>query len=194
MKSSFSLFSNRVTDFCFSCRLYFKPPLLLTVKAEVYQHWPQFLLLGTFGLGSDGNKQLKKNLTSLIWKGLNDILEHPLNCTVICRMGIAVYILGLASEMPELDTQITTSLVQSGELFLQGIRSLSISPGRVTLGSGQASCYTAVDLKLAAGMTSPWVLLVLFSLLRRSALNYFSLSKCRAEFWLTLHTLEVHAC
>ena len=48
-------------------------------------------------------------------------------------MGITMYILGLASEMPELDTQISTSLVQSGELFLQGIRSLSISPGRVRL-------------------------------------------------------------
>lgn len=33
-----------------------------------------------------------------------------MNCTVICRMGIAMYILGLAFEMPELDTQITTSL------------------------------------------------------------------------------------
>ena len=40
-----------------------------------------------------------------------------------------MYILGLASEMPELDTQISTSLVQRGELFLQGIGSLSISPG-----------------------------------------------------------------
>ena len=48
-------------------------------------------------------------------------------------MGIAMYILGLASEMPESDTQISTSLVQSGDLFLQGIRSLSFSPGRVCL-------------------------------------------------------------
>ena len=48
-------------------------------------------------------------------------------------MGIGMYILGLASEMPELDTQISTSLVQRGELFLQGIGSLSISPGGVRL-------------------------------------------------------------
>ena len=62
------------------------------------------------------------------------------------------------------------------------------------LGSGQASCSTAVDLKVAAGVTSLWVVLALFSLLRTSALNSFSFSKCRAEFWLTLHTLEVRAC
>ena len=48
-------------------------------------------------------------------------------------MGIGMYILGLASEMPELDTQISTSLVQRGEFFLQGIGSLLISPGRVRL-------------------------------------------------------------
>lgn len=76
--------------------------------------------------------------------------------------------------------------------FLQGIRSLSIGPGEGTLGtlgSGQASCYTAVDLKLAAGMTSSWVFLALFSFLSRSALNCASFSKCKTKCWLTLHTL-----
>lgn len=94
-----------------------------------------------------------------------------------------MYILGLAFEIPELETQITISLsrvesvisvghLKSGDWSRGGYNGL----GPACLQS-QASCCTVVDLKLATDMTSFWVLLAHFSFLSRSALNYFSFSK-----------------
>lgn len=116
---------------------------------------------------------------------------------MFCRLGISMFILGLAYEMPELETQITISLSRVESVISVGhLKSVDWSRrgfnglGPACLPS-PASCCTVVDLKLATDMTSSWVLLVHFSFLSISALNYFSFSKHKTRSLLACFAYHI---